>query len=184
MTTVVINEMVVMDQVFSYFTDSSSLIPENLSDHIILGRWYFQDKWLQSLGTNSNLNIHTRKLSSQEILKITNESNCNPDFDINWTDMVWNITGDINIGSIKTEELCSKNEKHWFSLEKQINWYDCKAKCYKFLQSHMPSLPNQEKSEEVTKVSIEFKWCQFLSSSGPIPVRTQSQDGPGLRPRS
>ena len=157
MTTVVINDMVVMDQVFSYFTDSSSMIPETLSDHIILGRWYFQDNWLQSLGTNSNLNIHTRKLDSQEILRITHdEGNCSPDFDIKWSNMEWNITGTVNIGSIKTEELCSKNEKHWFSLEKQINWYDCKSKCYKFLQSHMPSLPNQDKSEKLTKVKHSF----------------------------
>ena len=76
LTSVTFNDRVVLDEVFSYFTASTQLLPRNLTGRIILGKWHFQDTWLQSLGPVSNLNIVGRKLTAGEMLAVT--QGCQP----------------------------------------------------------------------------------------------------------
>ena len=45
-TTVAINDRIVHDEVLEYFKDSSSDLPRNLTEKIVLGKWYFQVRTL------------------------------------------------------------------------------------------------------------------------------------------
>ena len=169
-----------LDRVFSYFTGSTSQLPGNLTGHILLGKWFFQDKWLQSLGSNSNLNILPRKLSAEEMLKITNFDQCSKsenmkskEYQASWIDMDWNFEGDsIEIYEIQENEFCAKNDTFWFSLEKQINWHECKSNCYKFLQGNMPSLNEEKKSSDLTNWFMKNMFTPDNTSEKLVPFPT------------
>ena len=50
-TTVSINDRIVFDGVLQYFVSSHSQLPRNISEKIILGKWYFQAsfKWIKKM---------------------------------------------------------------------------------------------------------------------------------------
>ena len=68
-TSIVINSEIVLDRIFPYFVNSNTILFSNLTGKILLGSWFFQDNWLQSLGSVSNLRIYQRKLTSKEIIQ-------------------------------------------------------------------------------------------------------------------
>ena len=59
-TTIVINTEVVLDDMFPYFANSNTILFSNITGKILIGSWYFQDNWLQSLGSISNLGIYKK----------------------------------------------------------------------------------------------------------------------------
>ena len=90
-TAITFNDDIVLDDVFQYFVASNLLLPGNLTGKINLGRWFFQDNWLQSLGTIANINIFPRKLRTEEMLRITQTFECKP-LDLSgiaWKDLIW-----------------------------------------------------------------------------------------------
>ena len=160
LTSVTINDRVVLDEIFSYFTASTQLLPSNLTGRIILGKWFFQDNWLQSLGPVSNLNIVGRKLTAGEMLAVT--QGCQPLAGegglLSWRDMEWAHAGSVQVQEVQQEDLCQRPA--WFSLEAPVSWHACKASCHKFLQARMPSLPDQEKSREIAEWFMERMFMQ------------------------
>ena len=171
-TTIVINTEVVLDDMFPYFANSNTILFSNITGKILIGSWYFQDNWLQSLGSISNLGIYQKKLSSEQMIEIT--SGCQHDFvpDISWKDMEWDLRGE-NIYIYKTnqEKLCMKKQNHWFSLENPVSWHECKQNCYKYLKGHMPSLMDKYKSHDLTAWFMErmFMFDNMSGSLVPFP---------------
>ena len=153
-TAITFNEDIVLDDVFQYFVASNSLLPGNLTGKINLGRWFFQDNWLQSLATIANIHIFPRKLRTEEMLRMTKILECMPDekSGVAWKDLIWTFIGDkIKVIEVEEEELCNQDETYLFSLENPLSWHECKKDCHKILKARMPSLLNSERSEEVTR---------------------------------
>ena len=172
LTSVTFNDRVVLDEVFSYFTASTQLLPRNLTGRIILGKWHFQDTWLQSLGPVSNLNIVGRKLTAGEMLAVT--QGCQPlsgeggGGHLSWGDMEWAQAGSVQVQEVQQQELCQQRPL-WFSLEAPVSWHGCKASCHKFLAARMPSLPDQERSREIAEWFMGRMFMQENTSATPAP---------------
>ena len=157
-TTIIFNDRTVLDDVFQYFVGSNSLMPGNLTGKINLGRWFFQDNWLQSLATVANLNIFPRKLRTEEMLKRTQTLECNPfnQSGLAWNTLNWNFIGDkIKVMEVEEEELCNQDKTYLFSLENPLSWHECTRNCHKILKARMPSLLGPERSEKVTRWFME-----------------------------
>ena len=74
-TRVVFNdEEIVDDNLTNQFRNTSSRLPGSWAGRLVIGKWYYQDRWLQSLGAVSNINIFSRLLTRGEMLTITNRS--------------------------------------------------------------------------------------------------------------
>ena len=100
-----------------------------------IGTFRFQEKWLQSLGTVSNLNIYSRKLSNGEMLQRTGGPKCLDGGDLMaWADMEWDLVGaDIETYPLEGD-ICSELNTWKFSLQTLVSWAGCKASCAK--ESH------------------------------------------------
>ena len=159
-----INNEIVHDGVMDHFVASNNVAPTNLTSKLILGKWYFQGKWLQSLGISSNVNVFGRKLSKIEMLLITNGTNCGLEGDyLSWNKMQWEqFNSNIVKYQVPKTEICSQERLHKFSLPDNINWYECRRTCKKFQNSHMPSLQNNERS-----VSVANWFMDRMFSKGP-----------------
>ena len=97
-----------------------------------IGIFRFQEKWLQSLGTVSNLNIYSRKLSNGEMLQRTGGPKCLDGGDLMaWADMEWDLVGaDIETYPLEGD-ICSELNTWKFSLQTLVSWAGCKASCAK-----------------------------------------------------
>ena len=188
-TTVIINNHVVLDDIFTYFVNSTANLSPTMSGEVILGSWYFQDNWLQSLGVISNLNIIPRKLSSNEMKERMGCLNSAAGGLI-WSEMEWDITGSkVEEYQVNQDELCSDQEQFWFSLEQPINWYECHQNCYKYKQAIMPSLLEREKSSMLTKWFMDKMFEKENNSSNNLvafptgctrfwlPISDEAEDG-------
>ena len=167
-----INNEVVHNGVMDHFVGSNVIAPKNLTSNVILGKWFFQGKWLQSLGVSSNINIFGRKLSNIEMLLITNGTNCGLEGDyISWKDMKWeNYNSNILKYKIPQTEICNQEKLHKFSLPDNVNWYECQKTCTKFQNSHMPSLNNHERSLSVANWFMDRMFAKDLSGNvSPFP---------------
>ena len=59
------------------------------------------------------------------------------------------------------------------------SWPDCKASCYKYLESQMPSLTSPERTEEVVAWFMEKMFLQSGDRRRPFPTGCNRQ-GPAL----
>ena len=131
------------------FQDSTSRIPADWTGKVVIGKWHYQDRWLQSLGAVTNINIFKRALPESEMLKITNSENCVLDGDyLSWSQMDWDVTGDVEMYDTNYAELCGNNFKSYkFILTHLQSWYECRDNCRIYRGSHMASFPDAESNE-------------------------------------
>ena len=111
------NGRIVQDGVMDLFIASQDKVPQNLTSRLVLGRWFFQDKWLQSLSTNNNINIFGRLLTRcgqpglllsprNEVKESTEGQGCSKPGDfLAWDQMVWRKEGQ-RVKQFRLSSLC------------------------------------------------------------------------------
>ena len=193
-TTVTINDQIVLDEIFSLFVNSSHQLPSNLTrSRIYVGSWYFQETWLQSLGTVSNLNIYKTKLSAETMIEMTSGTRCtDPSYPatLHWSEMEWEVVGgEIDEYEVELTEVCDASQQFWFSLESMVNWYQCSSNCYKYQRAIMPSLKSEKKSMELTQWFMKKMFFKDSNSSNNLtpfptgcnrfwlPITDEAEDG-------
>ena len=129
-------------------------MPRNLTGKITLGRWFYQDIWHQSLGTISNLHLFQRRLSPENMLRMSQrlEGKSSDESGVIWNNLNWNFIGDkIKVMQVEEGELYNQDKTYLFSLENPLGWHNCKKSCHKILKARMPSLLSPERSGKVTR---------------------------------
>ena len=95
----------------------------------------YQAKWLQSLGTVSNLNIYSKQLSSAQMLQKTSGKECLAyDFTLlSWVQMDWELVGGhVYAFKLEADKMCKNLTTRWkFSLQNLLSWAGCKSSCSK-----------------------------------------------------
>ena len=166
LTTVTINNLVVLDDIFAYFVNSTVHLSSSMTGKVVLGSWYFQDNWLQSLGVISNLNIFPKKLSFETMKEGVGCPNQPEAKGLKWSDMEWEVNGGkVKEYIVNQDELCSNKEQFWFSLEQPITWHECHHSCHKYKQAIMPSILERAKSKLLTNWFMDKMFEKESNSS-------------------
>ena len=142
-------QLFINDDLTTQFKDTTSRMPGDWTGKIVLGKWFYQDRWLQSLGAVTNLNMYRRLLSASEMIRITNSEDCRLDGDyLSWSQMDWDVTGEVERYDTSYAELCANNRKSYkFVLSHLQSWYECRANCPMYKGSYMASAPDRATDE-------------------------------------
>ena len=107
----VVNGVIAIDKVINAFRNSSDMRPKSLAGKLTLFNSYFSGFFYQSRQSLTNLNVHSRRLSSKEMISLTKGTDCNVAGDyLAWNDTVWEVQGRVNKILLDDKELCSKQE--------------------------------------------------------------------------
>ena len=102
----VVNGIEVMNEEVPALREFAATRPTNLTNRLVMSK-AFTGFWITSRQRTTNLNVYSRLLSKAEMQAKTTEGCGVSDGDyLKWTDMEWNMYGDVKMTSVTKEALC------------------------------------------------------------------------------
>ena len=110
MLRIVVNGIKVVNEEKAEFRNTSDWRPGSLDGNILVFKEFFTSFWAQKRGKFSNMNVFAFMISLDDMMMRTSgEADCTGAGDyLSWEEMEWSITGDVDSGTVDTEDLCQR----------------------------------------------------------------------------
>ena len=110
MLRIVVNGIEVVNEEKAEFRNTSDWRPGSLDGNILVFKEFFTSFWAQKRGKFSNMNVFAFMISLEDMmLRTSGEADCTGAGDyLSWEEMEWSITGDVDSGTVDTEDLCQR----------------------------------------------------------------------------
>ena len=110
MLRIVVNGIKVVNEEKAEFRNTSDWRPGSLDGNILVFKEFFTSFWAQKRGKFSNMNVFAFMISLEDMmLRTSGEADCTGAGDyLSWEEMEWSITGDVDSGTVDTEDLCQR----------------------------------------------------------------------------
>ena len=107
---IVVNGIKVVNEEKAEFRNTSDWRPGSLDGNILVFKEFFTSFWAQKRGKFSNMNVFAFMISLDDMMMRTSgEADCTGAGDyLSWEEMEWSITGDVDSGTVDTEDLCQR----------------------------------------------------------------------------
>ena len=147
----------ILDAEFDYFKNSMATKPASLKNHLGVFKSRIPGLWYNGRGRISDIQVHSKLLSSDEMIHITsnNNPNCIVEGDyLAWSDMEWDITGEVIEGQLEVGDLCESKLSSTVVLHIVFTqWESCMQLCPKMDKSRAPSVMNEEELKTLKDVT-------------------------------
>ena len=110
MLRIVVNGIKVVNEEKAEFRNTSDWRPGSLDGNILVFKEFFTSFWAQKRGKFTNMNVFAFMISLEDMMMRTSgEADCTAPGDyLSWEEMEWSITGDVDSGTVDTEDLCQR----------------------------------------------------------------------------
>ena len=110
MLRIVVNGVEVVNEEKAEFRNTSNWRPESLDGKILVFKEYFTSFWAQKRGKFTNMNVFAVMITLEDMMMRTSgEADCTGAGDyLSWEEMEWSITGDVESGTVDTEDICHR----------------------------------------------------------------------------
>ena len=110
MLRIVVNGVEVVNEEKAEFRNISNWRPESLDGKILVFKEYFTSFWAQKRGKFTNMNVFAFMITLEDMMMRTSgEADCTGAGDyLSWEEMEWSITGDVESGTVDTEDICHR----------------------------------------------------------------------------
>ena len=110
MLRIVVNGVEVVNEEKAEFRNTSNWRPESLDGKILVFKEYFTSFWAQKRGKFTNMNVFAFMITLEDMMMRTSgEADCTGAGDyLSWEEMEWSITGDVESGTVDTEDICHR----------------------------------------------------------------------------